>query len=142
MINRLHRRRLWHHLPQLIINDVSRPGAPSPKGPPESLMPTPGDIQHTSSSPAEVDQGDQSERRRYYRVRSASGIDWNYPLEGQLEPSLKGGQVNPNPSMISACSASKSPSWIIAPSIRSTPATMSLELCRRRMVYMKSRCVK
>ena len=44
-----------------------------------------------TSSPAAVDQGDQSERRRYYRVRSASDIDWNYPLEGQLEPNLKGG---------------------------------------------------
>ena len=44
-----------------------------------------------SSSPAAVDQGDQSERRRYYRVRSASDIDWNYPLEDQLEPNLKGG---------------------------------------------------
>ena len=71
--------------------DMSRMSAPSPKGPPASFMPTPGDVQHMSSSPAAVDQGDQSERRRYYRVRSASDIDWNYPLEDQLEPNLKGG---------------------------------------------------
>ena len=54
-------------------------------------MPTPGDVQHMSSSPAADDQGYQSERRRFYRVRSASDIDWNNLLEEQLEPNLKGG---------------------------------------------------
>ena len=66
--------------------------APSPKkGPPASFMPNPGDVQHMSSSAAVVDQGDKSDRGRIYRVRSASDIDWNYPLEDQLEPNLKGG---------------------------------------------------
>ena len=77
--------------PNKQVRHKARQSAPSPKGPPESFMPTPGDIQHMSSSLAAVDQGDQSERRRHYRVRSASDIDWNYPLEGQLEPNLKGG---------------------------------------------------
>ena len=54
-------------------------------------MPTPGDVQHMSSSAAAVDPGNQSERGRIYRVRSASDIDWNYPLEEQLEPNFKGG---------------------------------------------------
>ena len=61
--------------------DMSRMSAPSPKGPPASFMPTPGDVQNMSSSPAAVDQGDQSERRRCYRERSASDIDWSYPLD-------------------------------------------------------------
>ena len=63
--------------------DTSRMNAPSPKGPPACFMPTPGDVQHMSSSPAAVGQGNPNERGRYYRVRSASDIDWNYPLEEQ-----------------------------------------------------------
>ena len=71
--------------------DVSRMSAPSPKGPPASFMPTPGDAQHMSSCAAAVDPGNRSERGRIYSVRSASDIDWNYTLEDQLEPNLKGG---------------------------------------------------
>ena len=71
--------------------DTSKMSAASPKGPPASFMPTPGDVQHMSSSAAVVDQGDQSESRMIHMVRSASDIDWSYPLEEQLEPNLKGG---------------------------------------------------
>ena len=97
--------------------DMSRMGAPSPKGPPASFMPTPGDVQRMSSSPAAVDQGGQSEGRRYYRVRSASDIDWNYPLEDQLEPNLKGGPSECK-SFDDLCMLRKQiPKWTIAPSI-------------------------
>ena len=58
-------------------------------------MPTPEDVQHMQSSSPAVDQEDISGRRRYRRVRSASDINWDQPLEEQLEPNLKGG---PDPS--------------------------------------------
>ena len=64
---------------------------PSPKGPPASFMPTPGDVQRMSSCAATVDPENPRERVRYYRVRSPSDIDWNYLLEEQLEPNLMGG---------------------------------------------------
>ena len=89
--------------------DMSRMSDPSPKGPPASFMPTPGDVQHMSSCAAAVDPGNRSERGRIYRVRSVTDIDWNHLLEEQLEPNLKG--------------------------VRSTPKTTSFELCRRLMVY-------
>ena len=46
--------------------DMSRMSAPSPKGPPASLMPTPGDVQHMSSFAAAADPGNPNERRRIY----------------------------------------------------------------------------
>ena len=39
MSSKLHRQCLWHHLPQLICRGC----APSPKGPPASFTPTPGE---------------------------------------------------------------------------------------------------
>ena len=75
--------------------DMPRQGTPSPKGPPASFMPTPGDVQHVSSSLPAADQEDISGRRRYRRVRLASDISWDHPLEEQLEPNLTGG---PDPS--------------------------------------------
>ena len=66
---------------------VSRMSGPSPKGPPASFMPTPGDVQHMSSSPADEDP----RNRKIDRVRSASDIDWNYPLKDQLAPNFTGG---------------------------------------------------
>ena len=71
--------------------DMSRMSAPSPKGPPASFMPTPGDVQHMSSCAAADDPWNPYERHLIARVRSASDIDWNYSLEEQLEPNLKGG---------------------------------------------------
>ena len=73
--------------------DMSRMSAPSPKGPPASFMPTPGDVQHMSSCAAAADPGNRSERGRFYRMRSASDIDWNHPLSDQLEPNFKGGPL-------------------------------------------------
>ena len=54
-------------------------------------MPTPGDVQHMSSCAVAADPGNPNERRRIYRVRSASDIDWTFPLKDQLEPNFKGG---------------------------------------------------
>ena len=54
-------------------------------------MLTPGDVQHMSSCATAADPGNPNERRRIYRVRSASDIDWNYHLSEQLEPNFKGG---------------------------------------------------
>ena len=71
--------------------DMSGMSAPSPKGPPASFMPTPGDVQHVSSCAAAADPGNPNECRRIYRVRSATDIDWNYLLSEQLEPNFKGG---------------------------------------------------
>ena len=71
--------------------DMPRQGTPSPKGPPASYMPTPGDVQHMSSSSPAADPEDISDRGRYRRVRSSTDINWDYPLEEQLEPNLKGG---------------------------------------------------
>ena len=85
-------------------------------------MPTPGDIQHMSSGPAEDDQGYYSDRRRYRRVRSASDIDWTNPLEEQLEPNLKGGP-DPSKSFDDLCMLRK----------------QIFVLCRRHMVCMRSR---
>ena len=65
--------------------DMSRMSAPSPKGPPASFMPTPGDVQRTSSCAAAADPENRCERGRIYTVRSASDIDWNHLLEEQLE---------------------------------------------------------
>ena len=72
-------------------DDMSRMSAPSPRGPPASFTPTPGDVQHMSSCSAAADPGNPNERRRIYRVRSASDIDWNYHLSEKLEPNFKGG---------------------------------------------------
>ena len=122
--------------------DMPRPSAPSPKGPPASFMPTPGDAQHMSSSSPAVDPRDRSERGRYYRVRSASDIDWNEPLEEQLEPNLKGGPRE-STSFNDLCMLRKQiPRLEYRHLIRSIPATMTFELCRRPMASMKSRCVK
>ena len=79
-----------------------RPSAPSPKGPPSSFMPTPGDVQRMSSSSPAVDPRDRSERGRYHRVRSASDIDGISPLRSSLNTIAKEVQANPSPSMISA----------------------------------------
>ena len=69
---------------------MSRMSAPSPRGPPASFMPTPGDVQRMSSCAAAPDPGNRSERGRIYRVQSASDIDWNHLLSEQLEPNFKG----------------------------------------------------
>ena len=71
--------------------DMSRMSAPSPKGPPASFMPTPGDVQHMSSCAAAVDTGNPNERRKIHKVKSVTDVDWNYLLEEQLEPNLKRG---------------------------------------------------
>ena len=76
--------------------DMQRPGAPTPKGPPASFTPTPGDVQQmSSSSPAADPMERMSDRGRYKTIRSATDIDWTRPLHEQLEPNLKGG---PDPS--------------------------------------------
>ena len=62
--------------------------APSPKGPPASFLPTPVNVQQMDSCAAAALPG---ERRRFYKIRSPSDIDWSRPLKEQLEPNLKGG---------------------------------------------------
>ena len=74
--------------------DMPRQGHPSPKGPPTSYMPTPGDVEYMPSSSPAVDQEEMSGRGRYRRVRSSTD-NWNHPLDEQLEPNLTGG---PDPS--------------------------------------------
>ena len=71
--------------------DMPRQGIPSPKGPPTSFMPTPGDVKHMPSSSPAVGPEDISGRGRYRMVRSATDINWDHPLDEQLEPNLKGG---------------------------------------------------
>ena len=51
-------------------------------------------------------------------------------------------QIHPSPLMTCVYFVSRFPDWITTTSIRSIPATMGFELCRRLMVCMKSRCVK
>ena len=73
--------------------DMSRPSAPTPKGPPASFMPTPGDVQQmTSSSPAADPRDRITADGKYKTTTSATDIDWTRPLHEQLEPNLKGGR--------------------------------------------------
>ena len=72
--------------------DMPRPGAPIPKGPPTSFMPTPGDVQQMSSSSPAADPRDRiTEDGKYKTIWSVTDIDWTRPLHEQLEPNLTGG---------------------------------------------------
>ena len=71
---------------------MPRPGAPIPRIPPASFMPTPGDVQQMSSSSPAADPSDRdSDSGKIKVVRSSTDIDWTRPLHKQLEPNLKGG---------------------------------------------------
>ena len=63
--------------------------APCPKGPPASLLPTPENVQQTSSCAAAAAL--PSESRKIYMIQSASDIQWHRPLKEQLEPNVTGG---------------------------------------------------
>ena len=69
--------------------DMSRMRAPSPKGPPASFLPTPENVQQMDLSAAAAAL--PGERRKFYKIRSASDINWSRPLKEQLEPNLTGG---------------------------------------------------
>ena len=74
--------------------DMSRMSAPSPKGPPASFLPTPGDVQQASScAAAELPR----DGRRRYKIRSPSDIDWSRPLKEQLAPNFTGGPDKTKP---------------------------------------------
>ena len=69
-----------------------RPGAPSPKGPPASFMPTPEDVQRMSStSPADGPEARITDSGSHITIHSSTDIDWTRPLHEQLELNLKGG---------------------------------------------------
>ena len=107
--------------------EMPRPGAPSPKGPPASPMPTPEEVHQMSSSSPAVDPEDTiSGRGRYRTIRSSTDIDWSRSLEVQLEPDLKGGPdpSKSDPSRNCVYFAGRSLDCPIAPSIRSIPVTM------------------
>ena len=73
-------------------DEMLRPGAPHPKGPPASYMPSPPEIASMSTSaPAAVPDQDVTEEGKYRTIRSATDIDWTRPLYEQLGPNLKGG---------------------------------------------------
>ena len=121
--------------------DMSRPGAPTPKGPPASFMPTPGDVQQMSSSSPAADPKDRiSSSGKYKTIWSATDIDWTCPLHEQLEPNLKGGPRESTSfddlCMLRAKIPRLSNSFFdeIYPS-----DNMSFELCRRAMVSTTSR---
>ena len=122
--------------------DMSRMSAPSPKGPPASFMPTPGDVQHMSSCAAAADPGNSSERRR------SIGCDPHLTSIGiifsvnSLNPTSRVVHGIPHRLKICACSASESPRWMIMASIRSTPKTTSFVSCRRRWADTVFTCVK
>ena len=72
--------------------EMPRPGAPIPKVPPASFMPTPGDVQQMSSSSPAADPRDRiTEEGKYRTILSVTDIDWTRPLHEQLKPNLKGG---------------------------------------------------
>ena len=71
--------------------------APSPKGPPASFVPTPGEVQHMFSCAAAADPGKPNERHSIYRVQSSTDIDWSVPLKEQLEPNFKDGPSESKP---------------------------------------------
>ena len=64
--------------------DVSRRSAPSPKGPPVSFLPTPEQMDSCAATAL------PGERREFYKIRSASDVNWSRPLKEQLEPNLTG----------------------------------------------------
>ena len=87
--------------------DLANVGAPTPKDPPASFMPTPQEVratQPTSSCAAAALPGEDvqmarateayGQKKRIQYVRSPSDIDWDCPLRDQLEPQMHGG---PNP---------------------------------------------
>ena len=63
---------------------------PSPKGPPASFLPTPGEVYH-------MDSGNPNERHRFHTIRSPTDIDWSRPLKEQLEPNFTGGPDKSKP---------------------------------------------
>ena len=72
--------------------DMSRQGAPLPKGPPAAYMPAPPEVTSMSTSaPAAVQEPYVTENGKYRTIRSVTDIDWSRPLYEQLEPNLKGG---------------------------------------------------
>ena len=68
--------------------------APSPKGPPASFLPTPGNVQHMYSRAAAALPGGRS---RFYKILSASDINASKPLKEQLEPNFTGGPDKTKP---------------------------------------------
>ena len=72
--------------------DMSSPGTPCPKGPPEEYMPSPPEVMSMSTgASAVVQEPCVTEGGKIRKVRSVTDIDWARPLYEQLEPVLKGG---------------------------------------------------
>ena len=73
--------------------DMSRMSTPSPKGPPASFLPTPGEV----SCAAATLPGNPNERHRFHTIQSPTDIDWSRPLKERLEPNFKGGPDQSKP---------------------------------------------
>ena len=79
--------------------DPMKVGAPIPKGPPASCVPTPRDVLApqpmdscaADALPGQAIQMAYGQMPKILYVKSPTNIDWNSPLKDQLEPQLTGG---------------------------------------------------
>ena len=110
--------------------DTARMSAPSPKGPPASFLPTPENVQQMDSCAAAAALS--SARRRFYKIRSASDINWSRPLKEQ--------EVLTRSRLLRnfACSAATSQSSMIMVSKRSIHPTTSYVSLKRPVAGIAS----
>ena len=75
---------------------MPQPSRPCPKGPPESMMPTPPEVMSMQPACAIDDKlARMNSDGKYVKIKSVRDIDWGRPLWEQLAAVLKGG---PDPS--------------------------------------------
>ena len=85
--------------------DMSRPGAPIPKGPPASFTPTPGDVQQESSTtPVAGPEERITDSGRYITIQSSQILIGHVLSTSNLNPISREVQGSPRRLMIYVCS--------------------------------------